>query len=388
MAPSPTPARKLLLWAALALWTLILVEVVAAAYFLTFARANYRPLYLAQRDDHWLWRTEREDWGAWRPPSSTAHGTSRCFSVTYRSNSYGARDRERSVTATGLRAVVLGDSFVEGYGVDEEKRMSNLLEHDLGYEMVNFGSIDFGPLQYAILYERLARRFDHDLVIVGVLPSNDFLDNDLEFYRAWRHYRPYYGKDGEVVYVRPRPDPDEATLISQRAEVRPGRRGFIRNAIRLFWLYGVYRELRHEWMFLTDPTPSEYVGYFETDRVRISNVTQSLLAIQRSAAPRPVLVVFIPEYRDLRYVEMHPGSADASVVARMRRVLETSGIETIDLLKEFMNKEFDREESYRQLYLPCDGHWNDAGHRAAFEVIKPVVGDLLRSAPRDRRLLP
>ena len=385
MAPSPTQARKLLLWAGLALWTFVLIEVFSAAYFLVFARTYYRPVYLEQRNDQWLWRTEREDWGAWHTPSSTAHHTSSCFSVTYRSNSYGARDRERSVTATGLRAIVLGDSFVEGYGVDEDKRMTNLLEHGLGHEILNFGSVDFGPLQYAILYERLARRFDHDLVIIGVLPSNDFLDNDLEFYRAWRHYRPYYAKEGGVVYVRSRPGPDEATLISQRADDDlPERRGFIRNFIRLFWLYGIYREIRYDLMFLTDPKPSEYVGYFETDRTRISNVTQSLLAIQRLAAPRPVLVVFIPEYRDLRYVEMHPGSGEASVVAGMRRVLETSGIKIIDLLKEFMNRGLDKEASYRRLYLPCDGHWNDAGHRAAFEVIEPVVGGLFRSASRGR----
>lgn len=384
MAPSPTRARSLVLWAGLALWTFVLMEVLTAAYFLVLAPTYYRPLYLEQRDDHWLWRTEREDWGAWRPPSSTAHSTSTCFSVSYRSNSYGARDRERSVTASGPRAVVLGDSFVEGYGVDEGKRMSNLLEDGLGLEMLNFGSIDFGPLQYAILYERLARRFDHDLVIIGVLPSNDFLDNDLEVYRAWRHYRPYYGPDGRVVYVRPRPAPDEVTLLAERAVNLPERRTLIRNFVRLFWLYGLYRQIRYGWVFLTDPRPSDYIGYFETDPTRISNVTRSLLEIQRLAAPRPVLVVFMPTYLDLRYVEMHPGSRESSVVAGMRRVLEASGITTIDLLSEFMGRGLDKEAAYRNLYLLCDGHWNDAGHQAAFEVIKPVVGELLRSASRSR----
>ena len=378
-------ARTLLLWAGLALWTFVLAEGLSAAYFFSFSRTYYRPLYLAQRNDQWLWRTEREDWGAWHKPSSTAHHTSPCFAVTYRSNSYGARDRERSLTATAPRVIFLGDSFIEGFGVDEEARLTNRLEHGLGHEVLNFGSGEQGPLQYAILYERLARRFAHDLVIVGVLPSNDFLDNDLEFYRAWRHYRPYYGKDGAVVYVRPRPEPDEPTLLTQRADADlPERRRFFQNVIRLFWLYGVYREVRHDWMFLTDPQPSEYVGYFETERTRISNVTQSLLAIQRAAAPRPVLVVFIADYRDLRYVETHPGSEESSVVTGMRRVLEARGVKTIDLLKEFMRRGLGQEAAYRRLYLPCDGHWNDAGHRAAFEIIAPVVGDLLRSAPPGR----
>lgn len=385
MAPSPTPARRLLLWAGLALWTCLLIEGFGAAYFLVFSPTYYRPLYLEQRNDQWLWRTEREDWGAWHRPSTTAHHTSPCFTVTYRSNSYGARDRERSTTANGPRAVVLGDSFIEGYAVDEEQRMTNLLEHGLGDEMLNFGSVELGPLQYAILYEQLARRFDHDLVIIGVLPSNDFLDNDLEFNRAAGHYHPYYGKNGEIVYVRLRPAPDEPTPLTRRADGEvPERRTFRGNFVRLFWTYGIYREIRWGVMFLTDPRPAEYVGYFETDRTRISNVTQSLLAIQRSAAPRPVLVVFMPDYRDLRYVEMHPGSEDASVVAGMRPVLEANGITTVDLLKEFRNKGFDKDAAYRRLFLQCDGHWNDAGHRAASEVLAPIVGDLLRSASHGR----
>jgi hypothetical protein len=383
-ASSPTRVRRLLFRAALVLWTLMLIEAASAAYFLFVARAYYRPLYLAPRNDHWLWRTERDDWGAWHRPSSLAHHTDSCFAATYRSNSYGARDRERSVTATAPRALFLGDSFIEGYGVDDDKRMTALLEHGLGFEMLNFGSAEFGPLQYAILYERLARRFDHDVVVVGVLPANDFVDNDLASARGWMAYRPYYAADGGVTYVRSRPGADEPILLSGRAVDLPEQRGLLRNVARLFWLYGVYREARYRLILLTDPGPSSYVGYFETDRTRIANVTRSLLEIGRSAAPRPVLVVFVPDCRDLRYVEMHPGSADTSVAARMRPELEKNGIKTIDLVKEFTRRGLDTDASYRRLYLPCDGHWNEAGHRSAAEVLQPVVGDLLRSSPRRR----
>ena len=68
----------------------------------------------------------------------------------------------------------------------------------------------------------------------------------------------------------------------------------------------------------------------------------------------------------------------------MRPELEKNGIKTIDLVKEFTRRGLDTDASYRRLYLPCDGHWNEAGHRAAAEVLQPVVGDLLRSSPRRR----
>jgi hypothetical protein len=81
---------------------------------------------------------------------------------------------------------------------------------------------------------------------------------------------------------------------------------------------------------------------------------------------------------------MHLGSAEASVVAAMRPELERSGIKTIDLLTAFVSKGLGTEAVYRRLYLPCDGHWNDAGQRAASETLAPVADDLLKSTSRHR----
>jgi hypothetical protein len=364
----------------LMLGTFALIEAATAAYFLLkLSRTYYRPLYLEVRNDQWLWRTEHHDWGGWHKPSTTANHTHNCFSVSYSSNSHGARDRERSITAAANRAILLGDSFIEGYGVDEEERLSNLLEERLGLEMLNFGMTHFGPLQYQILYEKLARRFDHELVMIGFLPNNDFTGNDPDFGRQEsdfaRRYRPYYSKDGGIFYPRPRPSPDEAAVFAEHAIDLPERRRLSQNVLRLFWLYGLYREIRFNVTVLQYPVPSDYIGYFETDTFRIARATESILAIQKAAAPRPVLVFFIPDYDSWSYVERHPGSYAQSVVASLREVFEHNGITTIDLLTEFMNRGLDKDS----LYLPCDGHWNGRGHRAALDVIAPVVRELFRS---------
>jgi hypothetical protein len=339
--------RTVVFWAILVLWTVVLVEGFAAAYFLFFARTHYRPVYLEQPNDHWLWRTEYHDWGAWHKPSSTASHVANCFSVSYRSNSYGARDRERSRTATAPRAVVLGDSFVEGFAVDEDRRLSNLLEQALGFEMLNFGMTHFGPLQYQLLYEKLALGFDHDVVIVGLLPDNDFTGNDPDFNRRFddfaRRYRPYYSKDGTVFYPRSRPSPDEPSPFVRQAGDLRGRRNLVRKFFHLFWVYGLYRDIRWNVSVLEHPQRPEYVGYFENDATRISHVTGSLLAIQRSAAPRPMLVVFLPDYKSWDYVERHPGSTDKSVVVALRAVLEQNGIRTVDLLEEFRKRGLDKD---------------------------------------------
>jgi len=108
------------------------------------------------------------------------------------------------------RTVVLGDSMIEGLGLADQDRLTNILEKDTGREYLNFGtSGDFGPLQYALLYKTLAAKFDHDTVVVGVLPDNDFHDMSLEWGKVHHadRYRPYYADDFSIVYtnhVQPR----------------------------------------------------------------------------------------------------------------------------------------------------------------------------------------
>jgi hypothetical protein len=75
-------------------------------------------------------------------------------------------------------------------------------------------------------------------------------------------------------------------------------------------------------------------------------------------------------------------------------VLEDHGITTSDVLEQWLERGLNTEG----LYLPCDGHWSEAGHRAAFDVILPVVGDTLQRAklvqraptqrPNDEELAP
>jgi hypothetical protein len=89
-------------------------------------------------------RTQRSGFGT-RPTPRT---TCTYFDVVRRSNSYGARDIERSPRSTTPRAVVLGDSFVEGIGVELGERVTDLLEKGSGAEYLNFGTAgNFSSIQ-------------------------------------------------------------------------------------------------------------------------------------------------------------------------------------------------------------------------------------------------
>ena len=104
---------------------------------------------------------------------------------------------------------MIGESFIEGFGLKNSERMSDLLEQKTGIEHLNFAtSGHFGRTQYFLLYKHLASSFRHDAVIVGMLPDNDFTDEDPEHGKlnSPDQYRPYFLKVGaeyKLVYQNP-----------------------------------------------------------------------------------------------------------------------------------------------------------------------------------------
>jgi hypothetical protein len=68
----------------------------------------------------------------------TIHYQDGCLEMDNLYNSYGARDKENKNICDTNRVILLGDSFVEGFGVKENGRFSNLLEKETGKEMMNF----------------------------------------------------------------------------------------------------------------------------------------------------------------------------------------------------------------------------------------------------------
>jgi len=126
------------------------------------------------------WRNESELWGAWHKKNYVSKSKKSCFDVIYKTNNIGARDNsDYFKDSEGI--LLLGDSFIEGVGVNFEKTFAAKLE-TLGEKVLNFSSAgDFGPLQEYIIYKQLASSFGHDEVIIFFLPANDFTDNSFNY---------------------------------------------------------------------------------------------------------------------------------------------------------------------------------------------------------------
>jgi hypothetical protein len=309
-----------------------------------------------------FWADINPVFGVWHRPNGQFLHQEGCFSVEYTTNSYGARDSERSVHSARPRTIMLGDSFVEGLGLPDAERLSNILERDTGREHLNFATGgNFGPLQYALLYKSMASAYDHNLVVVGVLPDNDFHDMSLAYWKSqgWAGpYRPYYADDLSVIYDGHfNPNAGQGTWDHAEAIMR---------AYLASYHVGQYLYSRLYWR-----TRGVYSGYNDYDDVDLARLKKSLVDIKATADAHGarVAVFLIPRAND--FLRLHQVGSD-----RLGPVMEQwgkdAGIPIKDLLPEM---DAESNGDYRSYFLSCDGHWSARGNRVAADILEPWLGE-------------
>jgi len=317
-----------------------------------------RPNYRVNHTQFWV--DSNPAFGNWHPPNGHFLHQDGCFSVQYDTNSYGARDVERSLHSTQPRTIVLGDSMIEGLGLPSDERMSNILERQTGREHLNFGEAGFGPLQYALLYKTMAAKFDHDVVLVGVLPVNDFHDMDPVYAKAhgrgnW--YRPFYADDFSIFYT----GHFQANDIDDHWDyVDDYLRAYLASYHVVQYIYN-----RLSWGDFADSRP--YSGYYDFTPLDIARLKRALQDIKSTADAHHARVAVILEPFAIDFKRLTEPGGD-----RLGPMMEAwgreVGIPIKDLLPE-MNA--DSGGDYRSYYLPCDGHWSARGSEEAAKIVKP-----------------
>lgn len=305
--------------------------------------------------------------GVWHPAQIEYFHSAACFTVRYRTNRYGARDVERERTADSSRVVVLGDSFVEGYGVERDARFTNVLEHRTERPHLNFGTAGFfGPTQYALLYKHLASRFTHDDVIVAILPLNDFLDDDLTFGKQVLHdrYRPYLQgdyPDYKLVYHQPEmPQTAERKVLDL-----PAYRLFLHRFTYTYNMLGYMKKL--VLYRLAAPPPEDhttYSGYYDFTEAQFDRMRYALEQIHHQALKMgaEMRVVTLPAYHDFVRFDA-TGSVPLSM--RLSALADSVGFAYLDLLPHMHA----RANEWASYFHACDPHWNAYGHRVAAEIM-------------------
>jgi hypothetical protein len=315
--------------------------------------------------------------GVWRHPDRVTRHQGACFNVSYETNSFGMRDRKRSLKAGSTkRHIILGDSFVEGYGVPASERFTDILENALGEEFLNFGvSGNFGSTQQYLLYKELASKFEHDSVSIFLLPDNDFEDNDQANFDPDR-FRPYLRQikntdSFEVFYTTSFEEREASETLSA------GRR-FRRHLYNNVYLLNVMRQLGDIFESsgvkdsmsdaLAERQHSSYNRYTEQD---FAKLRWGYEQIARLAYPRQVTIFVIP--REIDFLTLN--TAERYRNARLIPELETfaakhANIEVLDLLPGFQAHLRHTQQDEDGMFLPCDGHWSAAGHSVVAQIYR------------------
>lgn len=313
-----------------------------------------------------FWGDVSPEFGAWHAPNASYRHQKACFDVTYRSNSYGARDAERPLQSEAPRIAVLGDSFMEGYGVEEGERLSNVLEQRLGVPCLNFGtSGNAGSTHAYALYRSLAQRFEHDVVLCAILPENDF-DDDLP---QQGRYLPYWAGSAPDFQLR-FPIPCVSDSSWARVEAAAGfdlgatLRDFTytQNVVDLLYSAFKHQRMRDRIDGDTGAAASRFHRFSvaEFERLRHSHER-----IARLAAPRQVVLFTIPRPVDFAaHLETGRSPLDDALQAWAATM---PNVTFVPLVAELLRAS---EGDPARWFHRCDAHWGAAGHLAAARVLE------------------
>lgn len=331
------------------------------------------------------WRNERSEWGGWHNSSLRTVHEGKCFKTEYKSNSIGARDDEFFFDQKQKKIILIGDSFAEGFGVETSKRAGDLIEKSTGYQVYNFGSTpDVGPVQYNIIYKKLASKYEHDILLIFFLPINDFNDNDYAYWSLLKRnivvegkerYRPYWIKNDDNTYGYFIPK-DAVKTNDQYSEILGYRAFFKRN----FWVYNLFQSLEFYLKLyklqrvsgvsvgaILDSS-NGYSGYFDASYDQQRAAVWFLDDLMSWSKAKKIILVSIPARSDYKRIES--GSNVESMF--WYKSFQTAGsrlgrdISFIDLSKEKLN-------NWNDNFLSCDPHWGEEGNSMAAKIISDYL---------------
>jgi hypothetical protein len=306
-------------------------------------------------------------WGTWHykePFKRTEH----CLHFNYRINSFGAFDKERNKKdPVNNRVLVLGDSFMEGYGMDEKDRLTNLLERYTKREFINFACSDFGTTQEFLLYKRLGVEFEHSTLLVGVFPYNDFEDNDTSIHQNpyYKRFRPYFkgtSPNYHLVYLE---DSIQKSNYNKQGYFKKENSTRAR-VVRFFRAYTCwFNVLTYFLDARLTYNVKQTAGYYYYTAAQWNKMCYILKNIRELAGGRKMIVITIPTAEDILLFKK---SGSPPLEAAMDSLCRMNRIEYLDLLPYFAA----RPNAAQTYYFNCDPHWNEEGNKFAAEILKPL----------------
>ncbi len=323
------------------------------------APIEYHPL-VPSPERGLFWRYDDRLGWAHRPGAVGRFSRPGLFDTTVTINAAGFRGRDHDAARLpGIsRVVVIGDSIIWGYGVEDDQVFTRLLERaDPEVEWVNLGVSGYATDQESLLLEREVIRYSPDVVLAEVC-DNDFDGNARD--QLYHIYpKPLFRlRDGALELTNvpvPKTLPADRILYELESRsylwrflrLRPGSRDLIDAALRGLRELGLSR---------VAPPPS---APGDPERLTLALLAR-MQAIAEAAGARLALFVVAPMPPERRQLVAGFGSGH--------------GVPVLDLHAVFA--EARSRPGSPPLLFWRDQHWTAAGHR----VVAEAVGRWLRSS--------
>ncbi len=264
------------------------------------------------------------------------------------------------------RILLLGDSFVWGFGVDFDQTVGERLRAlQPNLEVVNLGVSGYSTDQELLLYQQEGVKYRADLVVV-VVSSNDFHGNQrTEEYLIYG--KPAFIPRGNGLHLVNQP-------VRQVSWVR-------RLAVKMAWeSYILTRLQRYLYEISVDKAMRQTYSQPASFSNGISAATASQLSFPRTAS-WDILIRLLKAFNDVtsregaKFLVAFVEDIDARDASRYLKQL---GVESV-MLQDSINP------TDPATHLPGDFHWNAAGHQQAAEVLSAKVRELLGLPPEAAR---
>jgi len=275
------------------------------------------------------------------------------------------KDKERSFDSDLSRVILLGDSFVEGYGLSNSDTIGSNLEEISDKSYLNFGtSGHFGSTQYYLMYKNKASKFSHEDVYIFITPLND-LDDDSYEYGLKNHnqrYRPYHVKNEDAYKL---------LYYNEDFFNKEFRRGFQ----TIFSSYSSsYHVLKQVYILISSWGDKNRLhgdqniisGYFDFNKDQVDLLVNNLNlikseAFKHNASVKIFLIPGLGDYEAAKYRSIL--GKETELFKELKTRLPN------DFLFDFFGPLYKAEDNFENLFLLCDGHLNDYGAGLVSEMI-------------------
>ena len=308
-------------------------------------------------------------------PGATGRFIKKDFNTFIRINKKGLRDKQRNYKKQGPRIIALGDSFIWGYGVEQNERVTDILEDKLdGVEVVNMGCSGYGNDQEMLLLLTQGLKYNPDMIIFNIHFISDIISNADSM--AYGYYKPLF-----II--------DEDNLAIKNVILPKNGVGDILN----FWLsdhlaswncikHRIYNKLPVQYYFakylnkLTGTgNQNTYRSNGDPEKIMLSIMLKIKDIADKAGAK--LLFVLIPYIKEGAIKVSQDSQLDSFMA-----LIKQYDIKTLELEQAFT--EFFKNNPGKTLTFKNDIHWNQSGHRVAAGAIYKFMlknKDLIDSQP-------